>query len=85
LDEASMAYGRARSIFSEIGNPHGQAMALAKLGVIYTRQGRWVEAVAALEQARANLGKLADRRAEAKALADLSDVTSNRADWARRS
>jgi tetratricopeptide (TPR) repeat protein len=48
------------------------------LGVVYRRQDKWDEAVAALEEAKATFAKLGDRNHEAQTLGNLGGLYADR-------
>ena len=51
--EKLRAYQEALALFEQLGNPRGQANALANIGLVYASQGKTNEAIEWLTQAQA--------------------------------
>ena len=71
-------FGRAREMFAGDGNEVEAAEMLNNLGVICRRQGKWDEAIAALDEARAAFVCLGDRNREARTLGNLGGLYASR-------
>ncbi len=72
--KAAVKFEQAREMFAADGNEVEAAEMKNNLGVIYRLQGRWDEAIAALDEAVATLARLGDRSREAQALGNLGAV-----------
>ncbi|MGW3173222.1 tetratricopeptide repeat protein [Streptomyces sp. NPDC001153] len=74
IPEAIEAHGRARALFSEIGNRRREALAWNNLGIALQQGDRTAEAIEALEHARDLCRDVGDRRREAACWNNLGVV-----------
>ncbi|MCS7179397.1 MAG: tetratricopeptide repeat protein [Anaerolineae bacterium] len=63
------------------GDQHGEATTLMNLGSVYSRQGRWEEALEQYEQALETFRALGDRHGEAQTLTNLGSVYLQQGRW----
>ena len=78
FDEAITADQRAVALFAELGDRHGEAMALDNLGLALREVRRFDEAITAHQQAVALFAELGDRHREAMALRNLGLARAGR-------